>query len=170
MAQMESVLIRAAHWPGDVDAATALLRHYAAYLTSGPRQAAGISLRGYDQELASLPQVWSPPHGVLLLAFVADKPAGCVAVKVRTDRHPLACEMKRLWVEETARGHRLGRSLIVAAVEWSRAWGSCTLLLDTVPEAMPEAVALYRSTGFTETERHNGNETAGLLFMQKVLC
>ena len=116
-----------------------------------------------------LAQLWSPPHGVLLLAFVAGEPAGCVAVKLRADRHPLACEMKRLWVGETARGLGLGRRLILAAEDWSRAQGACTLLLDTVVAAMPEAVALYRSIGFTECERHNANETAGLLFLRKEL-
>lgn len=170
MTQSETAIVRTAHWPDDVDVATTLLRHYAAYLVSGPRHAAGICLSGYDEELANLSQVWSPPRGVLLLAFIADRPAGCVAIKVRTDRHPLACEMKRLWVEESARSCGLGRSLITAAAEWSRGHGACTLLLDTVPAAMPEAVALYRSLGFTETERHNGNDTAGLVFLQKMLC
>ncbi len=78
--------------------------------------------------------------------------------------------MKRLWVEESAQGHGLGRGLVAAATEWCLSQGIGTLLLDTVPAAMPTAVALYRSMGFTETERHNENDVPGLLFMQKVVA
>jgi len=74
--------------------------------------------------------------------------------------------MKRLWIEPSTRGTGLGRSLIQAAMEWSRAQCAKELLLDTVADAMPEAVLLYRRMGFVETERHNANPIPGLLFMK----
>ena len=156
--------IRIAAWPQDEAIACTLLRNYAAYLASRPGGAAKICIANYDRELATLAETWSPPNGVLLLAFADERPAGCVAIKVRQDR-PQACEMKRLWVEPDARGHQMGRRLSQAAIDWSRAFGADTLLLDTVPDVMPQAAALYRSLGFTETDRHNDNPVAGLQFL-----
>lgn len=164
-AQQEHLSIRPAVWPGDEAFAIDLLQNYAKYLASGHGGAARICLEGYSLELAGLVQRWSTPNGVLLLAFVDSRPAGCVAIKVRHDR-PGSCEMKRLWVEGHARGHGLGRSLAHAAIDWARRQGSSALLLDTVPEAMPQAVALYLSLGFRVTNRHNNNPVPDLQFMQ----
>ncbi len=161
----QAVSIRPAIWPADEAVAINLLQNYADHLAAGHGGAAGICLEGYSRELASLAQLWSAPNGVLLLAFVDESPAGCVAVKVRHDR-PGSCEMKRLWVEGHARGHSLGRGLAQAAIEWARTQGASSLLLDTVPEAMPQAVALYLSLGFRVTDRHNSNPVPGLQFLQ----
>lgn len=157
--------IRIAAWPGDEEIARGLLRNYAAHLAASPGGAANICIQGFDRELAAIAHLWSPPCGALLLAFIGEHPAGCVAIKVRDDR-AATCEMKRLWVEPDARGHSLGRRLAQAAIDWSKAYGAHTLLLDTVPAAMPQAAALYLALGFTETERHNDNPVADLQFMQ----
>lgn len=157
-----TVSIRQAVWPPDEAAAIGLLRNYATHLAAGQ---GGICLDGFELELASLSERCSAPNGVLLLAFVNDQPAGCVAIKVRHDR-PGCCEMKRLWVETHARSHGLGRSLALAAMDWTRSQGASTLLLDTVPEVMPQAVALYLSLGFCVTDRHNSSAVAGLEFMR----
>ena len=162
MRSSAAALIRIAAWPQDEDIARTLLRNYAAHLAGGP---ASICIADYGQELANLSTVWSLPKGVLLLANLAERPAGCVAIKVRHDREG-ACEMKRLWVEPDARGHSLGRQLAEAAIGWARDFGAHTLLLDTVPAAMPQAAALYGALGFTETVRHNSNPVAGLQFLQ----
>ncbi len=152
-------------WPQDEPTARLLLRHYAAHLAAHPGGAANICIADFDRELDGIATVWSLPSGALLLAFVAGQPAGCVAIKVRHDR-AATCEMKRLWVEPHARGHSLGRRLAQAAIAWARDFGADTLLLDTVPAAMPRAAALYVALGFTETGRHNSNPVAGLQFMQ----
>lgn len=160
-----TVVVRPAGWPEDGPTAACLLRNYAMYLAAGP---AKICLGNLDAEIAAQSQLWSQPNGVLLLAFVNGDPAGCVAVKVRHDRAG-ACEMKRLWVESGFRGLRVGRLLAEAAIAWSRSRGADVLLLDTHPSAMPEAVSLYRSLGFADTERHNDNPVPGVTFMHRML-
>jgi GNAT superfamily N-acetyltransferase len=164
---------RPARWPADLPVATALLRAYADFLVHNPAGPVNICLEGYERELASLPELFSEGNGALLLAFIEDRPsviaedrpAGCVAVKIRHDR-PGACEMKRLWVDPAYRGKRLGENLTKAAIDWSRDHGYETLLLDTVPAAMPQAAALYRSLGFREATRHNDNPVHGLAFFE----
>ena len=160
--------IRAARWPDDLNAARTLLLHYAGFLQHNPAGPVDVCMVGYSEELASLPTRYAEPDAVLLLAFEGHAAVGCVAVKQRADR-PGECEMKRLWTEPSARGTGLGRRLTEAAMAWSRDQGAHTLLLDTVAAAMPDAVRLYRSLGFVETERHNANPVTGLLFMRASL-
>ena len=56
----------------------------------------------FDEELAGLPGKYARPHGRLLLAYLDGKPAGCVALRDLGDG---ICEMKRMFVPETFRGH-----------------------------------------------------------------
>jgi ribosomal protein S18 acetylase RimI-like enzyme len=61
------------------------------------------------------------------------------------------CEMKRLYVDDAGRGAGVGRALAEAVVQRARDLGHTTMLLDTSVE-QHEAIALYRSLGFEETE------------------
>jgi GNAT superfamily N-acetyltransferase len=162
---LPSISIRTAVWPEDEAVAVRLLRDYAAFLVGNPAGPVNICLADYDKELELLAQRYVEPHAALLLAFVGVEPAGCVAIKRRVDR-PGATELKRLWTEPIARGRGLGRALVESAIAWSRRHGADTVLLDTVPNAMPDAVRLYRSLGFVETSRHNDNPVDDLLFME----
>ncbi len=157
--------VRRAEWPADHEVSASLLRGYAAFLESGPNGIAPIDGSGLRAELASLPKIYAEPHAVLLLAWVGRKAAGCVAVKALPERDQ-AYEVKRLWTEPGVRGSGAGRLLMEAAIAWARTQGAETLLLDTQPEAMPQAVTLYRSLGFIETGRYNSNPVPGLLFME----
>ena len=89
---------------------------------------------------------YRPPTGAFLLA--------------RSDGHALACvslktvdtttgEVKRLWVAPEARGLGLARRMMEAIEDQARALGMSRLRLDT-NENLPEAIALYRKTGWTE--------------------
>lgn len=162
------MVIRAATWPDDLETARTLLRHYAHFLATNPAGPVDMCMAGYEEELALLSSRYAEPDAVLLLAFDGDAALGCVAVVQRRDR-ARACEMKRLWTEPRARGTGLGEALVRAAMTWSREHGAEELLLDTVAAAMPDAVRLYRRSGFEETERHNANPVPGLIFMRAQL-
>ena len=122
--------------------ATDLLRNYAAYLENGPNGAACICSAGLHKELAALTKEYTSPESVLLLAWCGDETTGCVAVK-RVPGRANACEMKRLWVKPAVRGLGVGRSLAEGAIAWARERQANVLLLDTQPEAMPQALALW---------------------------
>jgi GNAT superfamily N-acetyltransferase len=116
--------------------------------------------QGFDAELAALPGSYGPPRGALLLAAGR----GCVAVR------PLdgaTAEMKRLYVRPSARGLGLGRVLADAALAHAREAGFSRMVLDTIAERMPQAVALYRSMGFLRIPSYSG--TPGALCMELVL-
>jgi ribosomal protein S18 acetylase RimI-like enzyme len=89
---------------------------------------------------------YRPPKGAFLLALSDGQTLGCVSVKTVG---PGEGEVKRLWVAPAARGQGLARRLMVAIEDRARALGLTHLRLDT-NEHLPEAIALYRATGWDE--------------------
>lgn len=151
--------IRQATTPPDVETARSLFVEY--------QESLGISLcfQNFDAEVASLPGAYAAPEGRLLLAFVGDEPAGCVALRKLEDG---ICEMKRLWVRPAFRGLRLGRRLAEAVLSEARAAGYRAVRLDTLP-SMREAQALYVSLGFVDIPPYNDHPIEGTRFMEASL-
>ncbi len=122
-----------------------------------------LCFQDFEQELTSLPGPYAPPSGRLLLATVAEKPAGCVALKKLADG---VCEMKRLYVRDAYRGTGLGRTLAEQIIREARDLGYEAIRLDTVPSVMGSAVGLYRSLGFREIPPYCFNPVPGALFLE----
>ncbi len=112
-----------------------------------------LAFQCFDQELATLPGKYSPPLGAILLAELEGVPHGVVAL--RPLQNGIA-EMKRLFVQPQARGHRLGRLLVEAVVAEARRAGYGAIRLDSLPH-MKGAIALYRSLGFRDIEAYFAN-------------
>ncbi len=89
---------------------------------------------------------YRPPQGVFLLARADGPPLACVSLK-RIDS--ATGEVKRLWVAPAARGQGLARRMMTAIEDQARTLGFTRLRLDT-NENLPEAIALYRKTGWAE--------------------
>ncbi|MGI8565352.1 MAG: GNAT family N-acetyltransferase [Pyrinomonadaceae bacterium] len=143
----------------DVKTARVLFNEYAASL--------GVDLcfQNFAKELAELPGAYSPPTGCLLLTFVENEPAGCVALRKLYEN---ICEMKRLYVNPKFRGLKIGAQLTIEAINEARRIGYERMRLDTHP-TMDKAVALYRSLGFTEIERYYDNPVECSIFMELTL-
>lgn len=138
----------------DIDTARTLLREYAAHLISASGEG-HVCLTEYEQELAALPGAYAPPGGALLLAFVDDEPAGCVAMKPLIGVAEYAGEMKRLWVRPRYRGLRLGTALAEALIRRAIGLDYKALYLDTLPAAMQSANRIYRELGFEPIDRYS---------------
>ncbi|MCY1126811.1 GNAT family N-acetyltransferase [Frigidibacter sp. RF13] len=92
------------------------------------------------------------PGGTFLLACRRDAPVGCVSLKTLS---PGVGEIKRLWVDASARGHGLARLLMHRVEAEARALGLHRLQLDT-SGVLTEAIALYRSEGWTDIPAYSG--------------
>ena len=155
--------IREATGERDVALARTLFVEYAASLTID------LCFQGFDEELATLPGRYVPPHGRLYLVGRPGEAVGCVALRL-LDPPPEALggaraapvgEVKRLYVRPVARGGGTGRRLVATVVDAARAIGYRTLCLDTLEE-MREARALYESFGFAATSRYYGPVSDGI--------
>ena len=128
-----------------LDGARELFTQYAEWL------APFITHSTIAEELASLPEPFSAPGGVLIAALdEAGTVCGIVGVKRHSDTE---CEIKRLFVRPDRRGTGLGYGLFSQALDAAAELGYREVLVSTVPAYMPEALKMYRRFGFGPTER-----------------
>lgn len=106
---------------------------------------------------------YRPPKGRFLVAWSDDLPIGCVALRPLDDN---IAEVKRLWVDASARGQGLSRRLMAAIEAEARSMGYQRLRLDT-NSALSEAIALYRATGWTDIAPYT--TAPADVWMEKVL-
>jgi ribosomal protein S18 acetylase RimI-like enzyme len=144
----------------DLAAARRLFRAYSDWL------AVDLSFQDFEQELATLPGVYAPPQGRLLLAKVGGEAAGCVALR---PLEPGICEMKRLWVEPGFGGAGLGRELALAIIQAARDAGYRRMRLDTMPARMQAAQHLYGTLGFREIPAYYHNPLDGVVMLELAL-
>jgi GNAT superfamily N-acetyltransferase len=104
------------------------------------------------------------PSGTFLVAFIADEPRGCGALR-RFDE--TTAEIKRMWVDPFVRGSGLGRKLLSVLEAAGLELGYQHLCLDTSSH-LPEAVALYRGAGFDEVPDYNNNPDAAFWFRKDI--
>ena len=154
------ITIRQVEGDEDVKQARELFREYEAWL--------GLDLcfQNFEKELAELPGAYAPPTGRLLLAYENDQLAGCVALRKLSDG---VCEMKRLFLRPAFHGQGRGRLLAQRIMDEARRAGYKRMRLDTLPEQMGKAIALYYSLGFREIEPYYDNPVAGAIFLERDL-
>ncbi|KAK8055114.1 hypothetical protein PG993_000341 [Apiospora rasikravindrae] len=153
----------------DPDRVAAVARLFAAYTDS-----LGIDLayQGYAAEVAGLPGKYGAPDGALLLVVrrhrdgregeEGETAVGCVALRPLPDgsTRRRRAEIKRLYVDPAARGHRLGRALFAAVLAEARARGYDEVVLDTLAH-MKEARRMYEGEGFVRLEEPYYEVAAG---------
>jgi putative acetyltransferase len=134
-----------------------LFREYESWL--------GLSLcfQGFEEELETLPGKYAEPDGRIFIGYVDDEPAGCIGLRKLDDG---ICEMKRLYLRESARGQGLGNALIETVIAHAREIGYTKMRLDTYPPKMGKAVGLYESHGFRVIEPYYDNPHGDTLFME----
>lgn len=146
-----------------------LCRDYAASLPFS------LEYQGFTDELASLPGLYAPPAGAIILARDGQNHAvACIAVRplapsaiLPGDPTP-ACEIKRMWVALSARGSGLGHALMREAVAFARGARYALIKLDTSSD-MAAAQACYRRAGFTIAPRYNDDIDPTTVYFALVL-
>ena len=121
-----------------------------------------LCFQNFEKELQTLHQVYFPPLGCIILAKDEKKVVGCIALK------PIGediCEMKRLYVKPSARGKALGKQLVEELIHFARKAGYKTMKLDTIT-SLEDAIKLYRSKGFIETDAYVYNPLPEVLYLQ----
>ena len=94
------------------------------------------------------PEEVRPGRGAFVVAYDADTPVGCGAVRVIDSG---VAEIKRMYVLPDLRGRGIARRMLEALEREARSLGVTKLLLETGTR-QPEAIALYSKAGFSPTD------------------
>ncbi|HDR9501129.1 GNAT family N-acetyltransferase [Burkholderia pyrrocinia] len=132
---------------------------YAAYI---PEEELGKELVRYPGE------AFAPPQGAFLLLLRDGRAiAGGAFMRHHT---PATAEFKRIWVSRAHRRQGLARRVLAELEAQAARQGYTRVHLGTGPR-QPEAVGLYRSSGYTLLSSHDFGEDAppGVLFEKYLL-
>lgn len=92
------------------------------------------------------PAEFAPPLGLFLIGYLAGQPASCGGWRVRADG---SVEVKRMYVVPAARGRGLARAMLAELELTAKRAGHRRMVLETGLN-QPEAIALYRSSGYVD--------------------
>lgn len=104
------------------------------------------------------------PAGLLLVARLREQPIGCGALKFHGSE---PAEIKRMWVDPSARGLGVGRRILEELEDHARRRGIGVVRLET-NRSLTEAISLYRSAGFEEVEPFNDEPYAHYWFEKRL--
>lgn len=134
--------------PADGEVATRLLARYYEELAS--RFPGGFDV---DRSVAAPEVELRPPSGCFLIVRIDGRSVGCGAVR-KLDEN--TAEVKRMWIDPSVRGRGVGRRLLAGLESAAERLGCQLVRLDTSSH-LPEALGLYRSSGYTEIPAYNDN-------------
>jgi putative acetyltransferase len=156
---LHDIDLRVATTASDFGHARVLFEEYAAQL--------GVDLcfQNFSVELATLPAMYGPPVGRLILAQEAGELLGCVGVRRLSSAADGTGELKRLYVRAAARGRGLGRRLAEASIAAARELGYARVVLDTLG-TMTAARTLYADLGFRGTPAFYANPNDDVAFLE----
>ncbi len=122
--------------------------------------------RGFevDTALPLDPDEMRLPRGLFLVATYQGDAVGCGGLKLAGGA---TAELKRLWVDPTARGFGVGRRLMGALEGHALDHGYWRMRLDT-NRTLTEAITLYRSLGYAEVDAFNDEQYAHHWFEKRL--
>ncbi len=121
-----------------------------------------LSFQGFSEEIETLPEIYSPPEGALILARADGEAAGCVAL-----RKPFLSRMRN----ETAvcppsyRGMGIGKQLVARIIEEAIKRHYQFMRLDTLP-LMKDVERFIRIWDFILPSPYYDNPIVGAEFME----
>jgi GNAT superfamily N-acetyltransferase len=150
------IKISIARAPTDYQAARAIIRRYESWLGMD------LSFQGFDAEMNSLPSVYGPPRGAMIIAYQNKRPIGCVGLR---DLGGSCCELKRMFVFPEYRTRGVGSMLFERFMRVADELGYHAVRLDTL-KRLVKALRLYRKAGFAEIPGYRYNPDPEAVFMQ----
>lgn len=144
--------------PNTPDAQSCLAKYFAELAVRFPG--------GFDpaQSVLGTADHFKPPEGYFVVARLRGEPIACGAIVFLENSRAY---FKRMWVSESVRGVGLGRRLLEELEGLAREAGAKTACLET-HDALSEAIAMYRSSGYREVAPFNDEHYADHWFEKRL--
>ncbi len=84
----------------------------------------------------------------VVVAYLGEEPIACGAIKAFDEQ---SMEVKRMYVQKTARGQGVATQVLEELETWAKALGYPLCVLQ-LADNQPEALALYEKNGYAQTE------------------
>jgi GNAT superfamily N-acetyltransferase len=123
----------------------------------------GLELDGAQMPKAG-PAEMGPPGGTFIVGYEGDVAVCCGGIKRLPDG---ACEIKRMFVVEAARGRGVARELLAELERRARELGYSVARLDTGPR-QSRAQRMYERAGYVAIENFNANPVASFFGEKRV--
>ena len=124
---------------------------------------------GLDQNGPAMPKAGpaelGPPGGGFWVGYVDDAAICCGGLKRLPDG---SCEIKKMYVVPALRGRGVARRLLGFLEDTARGLGYTVARLDS-GSRQPDAIHIYVSSGYTETENFNANPVATYFAQKRLL-
>lgn len=140
-------------------AAAILFKEYAASLHIN------LSFQHFDEELQQLQNMYSLPHGGIILCRDKNIFIGCVGIRKNTEE---IAELKRMYVLPTYQGKSIGNEMLNQALLFAKKCRYKSVRLDTLNTMLP-AMNLYRKNGFKEINAYYHNPIDTVVYFEKKL-
>ena len=123
-----------------------------------------LAFQQFDKEMGSLPEMYSPIHGGLFIAFHLQQAVGVAGLRQLSATEG---EVKRMFIEPGSRGLGIGQLLLSACIDAAKKLSYHSVKLDTI-DTMKPAIQLYKANGFVEIKayRHNPHKDAKYFELQ----
>jgi GNAT superfamily N-acetyltransferase len=162
MREMTETSIELVRTEDQAEHVRAIAREFIEWLrTRYPDMLEGIEEYLKNQDFANMLEAlflhFTPPAGKYFLARQAGHLIGMLMLKLRAEDG--VCEMKRMFVRESARGVGFALALVARLIERARELGYQVMVLSAL-DRHHEAIALYRSLGCKDDIRPNDTQSA----------
>jgi len=140
-------------------AAAFLFKEYAEWLNIN------LSFQHFDEELQQLQNMYTLPHGGIILCRDKHIFIGCVGIRKITEE---IAELKRMYVLPAYQGKGIGNEILNQALLLAKKCGYNTVRLDTLKTMLP-AMNLYSKNGFKEINAYYHNPIDTVVYFEKYL-
>lgn len=107
---------------------------------------------------------FDPPCGVFVVGRLGGRPVACGGMRTL---EPGVGEIRRMYVDPSARGRGVGGAVLAALEDAARQMGHAIMRLDTASE-LHEAHRLYEGAGYVAVPAYNDNEFAARWYEKRL--
>ena len=110
----------------------------------------------FDPTTDHLFELFKTPGSVYFVAEKNGAIVGGCGIYPTENLPEKTCELVKLYLETSARGTGLGKTLLLKSMDWAKNYGYHQVYLESMPE-LSKAVSIYEKVGFEKLNHSLGN-------------